>query len=723
MLKDITETDIIAAAKFGYDNFKNDPLYSPLLNSPNGEKTLLKLFQKSVEICVRYGIAKKVERGGKIIAFLLAFNYYKMKICHKNEFDHFFHSTTCSNHKMDFSTVQNSLEQCMAHSKDYIYLLAIAVEPESRNQHIATDMIRSIITAYDHFGIIADLINESSKNIYHRLGFEIIESNPCGYTIVKKHALKQVDYGSYPKLVLPIDYEPHCLSKLNYKKTKCAGIKSLNKLPFFVPQPDCIADVKLYSDVSFDDLLKFQREITLANCIEKTVTVDNEAAVCYLVSDYNLYHELDLAQNIHSFKDAIYTEKSTEWALVPDIITSIPIQYKDISIIDAAHFEKYNRSALHILEALNFRTEYDSGVPLVKTREGFKDRLQRFFLGTIDISILNEKYLDFQGAVADTTCGDTYRASIFVSIDKQSSIGVFHIACMSCGLILTQYLDSVSRNQLNIIDGDQSINLYDYIANKFAIEKIGAAKNFITIFKNRKDVNNSLLASILFSESYYENGESLGFVTDEEVSQKLKKMHGFSQYGYAAAYSFDDLIVQLSDTICSNIENRIITESITLYLMELTIMEESAIAFANKHIVEFLAQIDQKSSTQILRNYGEIMREYAKTIDFWNIQLNYTSSQKSADELRKAFRIDNQLAIYTRNQTMLKEVYESKNNYVNQIESYILSAAGAILTVISIIDFAVDPKNHIPLAAAALIVALLLFLKSRLFKAKKNKRK
>ena len=181
--------------------------------------------------------------------------------------------------------------------------------------------------------------------------------------------------------------------------------------------------------------------------------------------------------------------------------------------------------------------------------------------------------------------------------------------------------------------------------------------------------------------------------------------------------------MQLSKTLCSSVENRIVTESVTMYLAELAVFEESAICFANKYIVKYLSEIDGKSSSQTLKSYGNILREYAKTIDFWDIQMNYTSSQKSTEEIRKAFRTDKQLEIYARNQAALKEVYQTKSDYVDKVESSILTAIGAILTVISIFGFAEDPGNHIFLGIAGVAVACLLFLKSRLFKHKNKRNK
>ena len=720
MIADISPGEIREAAAFGCANFKDDPYYADVL-AQGGEAELTRIFEKSIDICIRFGIAKKIEHNGKVVAFLLAFNYYKMKICHRQEFGHFFTLDGNAAKSRSLEKERKFLESCMDGSKDYIYLLAVAVSPAMRRKHIASSLIHELVLTYDHFGIIADVSNPLSLGIYKREGFEF-SGKADGCTIVKKKGDKPYDYGRSPRLVIPADYDAPCLQGTPYRLVRCSRLRPVHELPFFVPQTETETEARLY-ELDFDKLLQFQREAGLTNCIEKTVYIENAPAVCYLVSDYNLYDAEEIKKNIHTFDGEIYRAKSTEWSFIPDVITCIPIQYSDISVLQKAHFEKYNRSALHILQALEFRTEYESGVPFAKSREGFKNRIRRFYLGSFDIQLLCEQSLCFQGIEKDVPCGEAYKANIFVSVDTRSSIGVFHIVCMSCGLLLTQYLDCVSRNQINILDAGKTVNLFEYILNNYGLEKNGSAKNIITIFRDRKDVSDDLLASVMFSETLYDEGESLGRVADPEIREKLKSPNGFSQYGYAAAYSYNNLIVQLSKTLCSSVENRIVTESVTMYLAELAVFEESAICFANKYIVKYLSEIDGKSSSQTLKSYGNILSEYAKTIDFWDIQMNYTSSQKSTDEIRKAFRIDKQLEIYARNQSALKEVYQTKSDYVDKVESSILTAVGAILTVISIFGFAEDPGNHIFLGIAGVAVACLLFLKSRLFKHKNKRNK
>jgi hypothetical protein len=65
--------------------------------------------------------------------------------------------------------------------------------------------------------------------------------------------------------------------------------------------------------------------------------------------------------------------------------------------------------------------------------------------------------------------------------------GVLHLISLSCGLPITQLLDSVSRNQINIIKAtSQSENFYQYIKNEFDLEKKVQLKVLLPFLKKGK---------------------------------------------------------------------------------------------------------------------------------------------------------------------------------------------------------------------------------------------
>ena len=72
MIADISASEIREAAAFGCANFKDDPYYADVL-ARGGEAELTSIFEKSIDICIRFGIAKKNRTQRKDRRFFTGF--------------------------------------------------------------------------------------------------------------------------------------------------------------------------------------------------------------------------------------------------------------------------------------------------------------------------------------------------------------------------------------------------------------------------------------------------------------------------------------------------------------------------------------------------------------------------------------------------------------------------------------------------------------------------
>lgn len=109
----------------------------------------------------------------------------------------------------------------------------------------------------------------------------------------------------------------------------------------------------------------------------------------------------------------------------------------------------------------------------------------------------------------------------------------------------------------------------------------------------------------------------------------------------------------MSDTLAGSITERITRESITLFYIELILFEEAAIQIANHRIVNFLTQLDNYVPSSVLKQINAIVSDHVRTIEFWDIQMNYPSSKKSVDDIREAFHIRKELELIERNKAQL----------------------------------------------------------------------
>ncbi|WP_444643972.1 hypothetical protein ACRQU7_04260 [Caproiciproducens sp. R1] len=149
----------------------------------------------------------------------------------------------------------------------------------------------------------------------------------------------------------------------------------------------------------------------------------------------------------------------------------------------------------------------------------------------------------------------------------------------------------------------------------------------------------------------------------------VENEHGMAQYEYAHGYAYSNIFVQISDTFPFEITDRIEFESITQFYIELLMFEESAIVSTNEKIVKFLSPGGDPTPNEVLFRTHQIFDEYSRTIEFWDIQVNYPSSKKSLAMLRDAFRINEQLQRLERNQNQLQRVFDTQRDLLDRRDS------------------------------------------------------
>ncbi|MCL2651029.1 MAG: hypothetical protein FWD60_08415 [Candidatus Azobacteroides sp.] len=355
-------------------------------------------------------------------------------------------------------------------------------------------------------------------------------------------------------------------------------------------------------------------------------------------------------------------ESKTEQELVVDIYTSIPIKYNDKQklVINAEENVLIN----DVREWLNFRNKKEIGIPI----ESLNIRnlgIERHYIGNLHLK-------------ADE---GTIMVELLISIDEKTQCGVLHLVFPSSNFPITKYLDSVSVNKLTVVINNNGTteNLFEYLKKHFEIEKKGISKNFLTIVEGSP--TDDWLASVLFSEAYFEENDFLSTVTDKDIRRILQESGG--QYKYAKTYAYRNVFVQMLDAHYQ--QNKIEMECITLFYIELILFEEAAIEKANDEIIPFLVDIDKKSHRpyNILQKINDILSEYVHSINFWNVQMNYPSSQRSIDYIRTAFNVENKRAIFQRNQEELLMIYNIQSDMVDKEVLKFISIIAAIFTIIS----------------------------------------
>lgn len=708
--KDIEEVSLLAVACF-----VEDPFYQKLSDDTTVQKLkMMNIFRKSIGICIDHGFAYGIKEDGEFVAFSIWFDYDNLKKHYPAEYSHIFYNGENVKKVNDMLKKEtDAIDAIINGSSEYMYLLALGVKDEFRRNGYASILVNSMLKAYPHYSFFADVFNQSILGLYKRLGFDIIgeAADECKFVICRS-AQDAVGEGcicgdddATVWLAVPsgLKVEGLGIEVRNEEKARVPFVEALGtENPYFRSSLYARSNVRLV-EVSYQDLLKYQRYINVSFFEEIKIEIGNKVVFIY-TTNRGEFPGIDIAQ----IQTAVYAGKK-EWNVIPDVCTSIPIEYTDLNLLNTATDNSFMID--RILKAMDFRTTYEAGIPIKDLdTKIFKYRIERFYLGRVKIQMLAEKGVCFDGFDEDVEYGAPIEVELIVSVDKQSKCGVLHLISFSFGLLLTQYLDSVSRNQINIVNDSKNINLYHYLEQTFGIEKKGTAKHFLTVPQDRKMIPQDLLASVLYCETLYDDGESLGKVVDKEILDMLANPNGHAQYNYAAGYSYSNILIQMSDTFQCDLYRRIKMESVTLFYIELLLFEESAIGIANDEIVRFLREIDERSPKDTLKEINRIITKHVLTIDFWNIQVNYPSSQKSLDELSQSFRINEVRSTFERNKKELMMIYDIRSDIVDKGESNLMSSVVMVLTAVSVLNLFLNPDNHFAIGVTIICAGVGLYL-------------
>lgn len=711
-IKPIKETDIQKITELAYDCFINDPFYVSI--KPNNDERrifLNQIFSESILICLEYGVAYYYEIDQIPIAFALWFDYNKLKKQKPSSYNHIFPSDQKDLLLSEkILKEQQFIDSLLKENTNYLYLLSIGVLSNYRRRGIASDLVSILQNAFPQYNLITDLSNKESIALYKRLGFEILgEKADCTFlrylSPCNKYHLSKDDV---IHLAIPPEFQINDFFNRNvsYKEIEIPYLQ--NALFSFTQGLYQKTKAKII-DITYEELIKYQRFIDLNRHIEIIKEEKNQLILFYVIIDKNKIRDLNTIPFISS-----PLSKKQESDITPDIYISIPICYNDIQKLEEKHSKSNNFTVNQILYALDFRSHYEAGIPIKELdNRNFKNRISRYYLGNIIIQLQPEEIISFAGNLHSNNIyiGNPVEISIVVSIDKMTNSGVLHLISFSCGLLITQLLDSISRNQLNIQTPLQLKNLYQYLKEEFNIEKKGSAKSFLSIPCDRKDIGNDMLASMLFCETHYMQDEELGTIIDPFIEKKLASNYGIAQYNYASVFAHTNIAIQLSNTLAGTILERITKESVTLFYIELILFEEASIHIANDQIINFLSRLEKYTPSSVLQNINFIISNYVRTIEFWDIQMNYPSSKESINHLREAFNIEKEQALIERNKSQLLTIYQTRRDIIDRKEASILSTIGVILAGISSVEAINNCGDNLILYIVIFLVIIILYLK------------
>ena len=335
--------------------------------------------------------------------------------------------------------------------------------------------------------------------------------------------------------------------------------------------------------------------------------------------------------------------RKAEWSIVPDSYIMYPVTYKEQDrLLECACYD--NQEIGNYMHYMDIRLQCETGVPFGKDgidlMERYKNRLERIPLGRLRVRITLEMILDILDH-EDQPVGCDAEAEAVLSIDRLSHIGVLTLVSLSTPFLLSHFLDNIVRNQLMVIEENgEAVNLYAYMQEKWGLNASGTPKSYEMIPKEKNCLNKKQLGAVLLSETIYEEGEDFGEFTDAEILKLTNSETGMGQYSRAFVVAHTNVLLDFEKDLRGTIQARMYNAAFTCFYVELLMFEEAALTCFNKELIDLMAEVMRIEPTEFLTRARTITNRYLNTVDFWNVSVNYPSSQKSLQMIRKSFLID-----------------------------------------------------------------------------------
>ena len=716
--------------------FENDSYYVKMFpRSLTRKKRIGVVFLNTLLYCINNDGAYGIFNDKKLIAFFLLFNYHRTKSTHTEQFNEIFKINSREKKLPHKKKIHDKID-CLG--TDVIFLLSMGVSKDFRRKGIAGKFIDFAIENYPNNYLAGDVSSALSMAIYKKRKFECTKIEDDYFLVIRKpeHNLSQLFFSPEEKINVAIP-DKNYLTEIAFtdtpavsqKKIKGYSIAACGKLEkYFIKSPGSACTALIYQ-LTYAQLLMYQRYINLSCYQEEYIQLkdNSRCLIYYCISEKNQNEKKLWNENL---KNMIITREK-EWAIIPDIQILVPVEYASIEKIknNSKFFDPQIYAFLHFLD---YRTYYEAGTPKgTKKNDHFKfeNRIERYYLGKKTFAVTKESTIETYGNIGETI-GAPSEMDIIISIDKSSNCGVFSIITQSTPFLISHLLDNIIRNQLFIRNNDgTATNIYDYIEEKYDIHKRGTSKSILSIPQKKCCLPNSHIASLLMSETIYSSEEEFGVVIDDEIIDITESETGMGLYDRAFVCVYTNTFIQFCNHFNASVKTRMDEEAITFFYIELLAFEEAAIQIIDHNIIKCLSETRSVTPAKFLRQTLKIHQQYARTIEFWDIQVNYPSSKKSVLMIRNAFKINDLLERMKRDAEELKVVFDAQRDIMDRAEASFLNYIVLFLTMIQ--SFSIILKMIFPESCTAdsdptnllvsLIVMLLILFAYHILKRKVGK--
>ena len=670
-------SDLTAVSELFCRCFFDDGYYGKMFPDPETRKNDMAVkFADNIKFCLGEKGCFGVFKEDALVAFILTFDYFKVLKNNETQFRRLF------GYSGDSWRDNGLYKRVCALSDKVIFLLSVAVDESLRGMGIASALVDYVTAHFQGYAFAGDVSNTASLKIYERRGFVIDEleedyhlvelGNKCeGHTFVCDETVKVLLPDT---CVLDKNNIRFTVIKENYALCGCC-VEHSGDIACFVEDGVSVTAGKLVQ-LGYKEYLEYQRIINVALFGERF-----SGECTFFVKE----HDLPIYPLTNQLLDEMIPTREKEWGIIPDIFVSIPVQYNGCERL--ASVNARDEKTEHLLKMLEFRTNYELGIQTktenVDELANCKNRIKRYYLGKFKVQISGEITLECYNAIGNSLGGESY-LDLYISIDEGSDSAVLSWYSLATPFLVSHYLDNIIRNQLMVVTETGKMNIFDILNQRFGIVKKGTPKIFVVIPEERDALLPNQIASLIAAETIYPEGENFGGIIDKEILDIVNSETGMGQYDRAYVYAYTNVVIQFSPELKDTLMGRLNEESITQFYIELVLFQEAAIHIADRAIAKLFTTEKIHGPVDFLNKVDDIYDNYSKTIDFWDINVNYPTSQKSIDMLRKSFKVQEQLEYMMRNLNHLGMVFDTKCDLADRKESRRMDSSLAIISLLAI---------------------------------------
>ncbi len=558
-----------------------------------------------------------------------------------------------------------------------------------------------------------------------------IINNIYSYNVIRFKELLEI-YDDFRNKTIPIILpKDNILEKknLNFKKDLITlnGFKETNN-NYFISNINSSCECYIYYEIDYDTFYDIEISLNLFNIFEGVKIIDINNRKYQSLFFYTLYDNKDMNYYDISNLETPSEKNICEDKMLSDIYTVVPIRYDDLSLIKKYASKENNFVINNLLTGLSFQENYEFGNEN-RNIKSYSNRIERYDLGTIYAYISEDPHYNYYNKSKLKLSKYKYPLRLIAVIDLETHTGVLYILNFGIKTKPTEYLDIISRNSIYLDynedyklhnihykeaqNGAKICNLYKILLYKYKIKKVGMARNLMispylsnesklneddALYEKSKEMYRKIKLSMMYGEVLFDDGEELGSIVDNRFNRQLELKYGDSIYDYSCINITKTGILQFNDTYRDYLAERIDFAVVNLFYIELVLMEDAAIQIADIAISDFINDYKIKNvdnnklknfslgSKYVLDKLEEIQEEYAKTLDFWDVQANFYSSKVFLTKLRKKFEIEKDIQSLKRNRVEIQEIYSSKQNKKSQRNGFILAVLGFVLTLLNLVD-------------------------------------